>query len=51
MEKVILNDDLEEILKKIKNLDINILTPIEAMKVIIEIKQKADNLNFSNLND
>jgi len=51
MEKGIANEDLEEILKMIKDLDINVLTPIEAMKVIIDIKQKAENFNFSNLNE
>ena len=51
MEKVITNDDLEEILKVIKSLDINMLTPIEAMKVIIDIKQKAESINISNINE
>ncbi|TFF69219.1 MAG: DNA mismatch repair protein MutS [Promethearchaeota archaeon] len=51
MEKIILDDDFEEILKIIKNLDINSLTPIEAMKVIIDIKQKADLLELSTSKD
>jgi hypothetical protein len=48
MEKAIVDGDLREILKIIKELDINQITPIEAMKVIIDIKQKAERIDYSN---
>jgi DNA mismatch repair protein MutS len=51
LERVVVNEDLEEILDIIKNLDINSLTPIEAMKVIIDIKQKGEKLNSLNLEE
>ncbi len=51
LERVLVNEDLEEILDIIKNLDINSLTPIEAMKVIIDIKQKGEKLDSLNLKE
>ena len=51
LEKLVVDDDLEEILYIIKNLDINSLTPINAMKVIINIKQKTEKVDFSNSKD
>ena len=48
MEKTIIDHDLREILKSINELDINHLTPIMAMKLIIDIKQKAEKIDSSN---
>jgi len=51
MEKLVVDEDLDDIITMIKKLEINSITPIEAMKLIIDIKQKLDNLNKGNSKD
>ncbi len=42
MEKVVMDDNLKELIDIIKKLDINSLNPIEAMKIIINLKERVE---------
>jgi DNA mismatch repair ATPase MutS len=48
MEKALFDEDLREMLKSINEVDINNLTPIMAMKLLMDIKQKAERIDSSN---
>jgi len=39
------NENIEEIIKKIEAIDINSMTPIDAMKKLIELKEKTQNIS------
>lgn len=39
------NENIEELIRKIEDIDINSMTPIDAMKKLIELKEKTRNIN------
>jgi len=39
------NENIEELIRKIEDIDINSMTPIDAMKKLIELKEKTRNIS------
>jgi len=45
LKETAVNENIEELIKKIEDIDINSMTPIDAMKKLIELKEKTQNID------
>jgi len=45
LKERVVNENIEELIKKIEDIDINSMTPIDAMKKLIELKEKMRNIS------